>query len=441
MMHSALVLLRRLAIATFVLSLGCGGSQDVPASTKDAAQLMTSCMQRLDEAACKNACATGATEVCRDYATEVANKAFSAAWRDFKASAKWGVDKLVSLCREGDMESCATVGNMLMPGYSYKPSTEISPDPAVGAELLQLACSGDQPAACETLAKHFAKGNGVPKDRERSAKLYEQACNAKVHDACVYFADRLLWGDGVVKDEARAVGLFRDACQLDQASPQGPACVQVGKAYLDGRGVSPDIHASVPYLLRGCEPWGFFGGFVEACDRLGELIEQKKLSTADLAEVTTRMKADCEKKEVVHAESCVIYGETLLATNPTEATRIWGIAISRHEEVCAQAEADEKWRSEKRIDHLMAGTSSAEYCTALAHMRRTGKGAPKDPAAAAKLYERGCQWGSARGCFGYGMMLRDGNGIPQDRAKADQMFKRACDQDVRDGCAQMAAKR
>lgn len=74
----------------------------------------------------------------------------------------------------------------------------------------------------------------------------------------------------------------------------------------------------------------------------------------------------------------------------------------------------------------------AQACTNLGWMYENARGVNKDPAAAARLYKRGCDGSPCSapnnlGCVNLGRAYRDGTGVEQDQFLATRLFRQVCD--------------
>ena len=74
----------------------------------------------------------------------------------------------------------------------------------------------------------------------------------------------------------------------------------------------------------------------------------------------------------------------------------------------------------------------AQACTNLGWMHENAHGVNKDPAAAARLYKRGCDGSPCSapnnlGCVNLGRAYRDGTGVEKDRFLATRLFRQVCE--------------
>lgn len=62
-----------------------------------------------------------------------------------------------------------------------------------------------------------------------------------------------------------------------------------------------------------------------------------------------------------------------------------------------------------------------------------------DPALAARLFQRACDFGHAGGCNSLGLAFESGSGVPQDYGRAMDHFSRACSGGFAEGCNNQGA--
>ncbi|APR87663.1 tetratricopeptide repeat family protein [Minicystis rosea] len=73
-------------------------------------------------------------------------------------------------------------------------------------------------------------------------------------------------------------------------------------------------------------------------------------------------------------------------------------------------------------------------CLAAGRAYVDGHGGPKDPAAAAQLFERICSRGNAAACFELGRLFQRGEGVASKPERAIELFRRACQLGLDEGC-------
>jgi hypothetical protein len=78
---------------------------------------------------------------------------------------------------------------------------------------------------------------------------------------------------------------------------------------------------------------------------------------------------------------------------------------------------------------------SANACTSAGQMYEYAHGVAKDDAKAARFYETSCDGGYPPGCFNFAIMLENGRGIAQDEWKAAHYYDIACSAGAQQACA------
>jgi TPR repeat protein len=96
------------------------------------------------------------------------------------------------------------------------------------------------------IARSFALGHGVPRLPGVAAEAFRRAAEQGNAAGQYEFARRLDTGDGVAEDAEAAVGWYRKAA--DQDHPD--ALAMLGKAYLTGRGITPNRYQAMVLITR-----------------------------------------------------------------------------------------------------------------------------------------------------------------------------------------------
>lgn len=345
-------------------------------------------------------------------------------------------------CALGNGDACFGHGFSLWFHFWGKSSPEETQAALVS---LEKGCTLNSFGSCGIYADVLMSEGG--EQARRAVPVLERVCTApdtewkwkarkekrQSDQLCVTLADLVYWGDlGATRDEARAVRYYRDGCESEE--PVLSACFRLAQITFEGRALQRDDSRAASYLMKACT--GSFAAFPQACDELGDLVLAGKLLPADAAAARARLSDNCVSNpaSVVGAESCLIAGDLIAPSNPTEGKRLWAAAAAAHSEGCAKATPPSPPTTRK-----YQGTTYAEHCTAMGHITRTGKGVAQDPRGAAAFYERGCELGSARGCFGSGLVARDGLGVPKDPVKARTRFDKACSDGIHDACVLLQA--
>lgn len=141
--------------------------------------------------------------------------------------------------------------------------------------------------SCNELARLVRDAKGGPRDVKRAVDLFGIACKGEVHTACVDLGLLLYKGELLkAPAPARAVELFTTECaRVDAASlpPDGPhplanACVALGTAYEQGKGVVPpkaDAARAAPLYLQACD-----ARYAPGCVSAGNLSAAKRTKDA-----------------------------------------------------------------------------------------------------------------------------------------------------------------
>lgn len=74
------------------------------------------------------------------------------------------------------------------------------------------------------------------------------------------------------------------------------------------------------------------------------------------------------------------------------------------------------------------------WCEVLGEMYEDGKGVKQDYFKAAKLYQKACDGGDARGCFNLGGMYYRGHGVKRNKTNAKELYDKACNMKLQLGC-------
>lgn len=76
----------------------------------------------------------------------------------------------------------------------------------------------------------------------------------------------------------------------------------------------------------------------------------------------------------------------------------------------------------------------AAGCYNLGTLHMSGKGGPKDDAAARSVFIKSCELGNAVGCYNAGIFLTDGRGGITDTKFAKELFQKSCDLGKKETC-------
>ncbi len=192
---------------------------------------------------------------------------------------------------------------------------------------------------------------------------------------------------------ARSAAPPRQACEGGDAT----ACVQLGAAYLDGKGVSQDAGEAARWFRKGCD-----AGSAQGCTSLGALYASGQGVSRDVHEAYLLDQKGCDGGDA--------WGCTNLAFDYEHGS---GVARSLREAV--------------RLYGKACDGGSAPGCTDLGVLYERGRGVARSDQQAARFYQKGCDGDDARGCYDLGALYQEGRGVPADRARAWGLYSKACD--------------
>jgi TPR repeat protein len=171
--------------------------------------------------------------------------------------------------------------------------------------------------------------------------------------------------------------------------------------YQAGRGVPSDGKRAMELFTQSCS-----FGEKDACIEVGELKALGIGATKSAEDGEAVYRTYCEQHKV--AMACSAHGNSLV--------RGFGIA----KDVPAGVEVLKK-ACEAKFDRPYPGA-----CVSLGSIQETGLAGPKDPTAAAKLYQTACDQGATSGCTSLARLFADGIGVPKDPAKAIGIAESGC---------------
>jgi TPR repeat protein len=141
------------------------------------------------------------------------------------------------LCASGDLYGCNNLAVRLGEGTG-------AAEKARARELFERAC-GEVATACNNAGMMSDGEWGLPGDSARAVRFFVRGCDARVPEACERLAFHLDRGDGVARDLARADTLYDFAC----SNGRGHACTNLGLDVLH-RGESVKARE---LFRRGCD--------------------------------------------------------------------------------------------------------------------------------------------------------------------------------------------
>ena len=195
-------------------------------------------------------------------------------------------------CDGGDASSCTHLGELdFISGQ---------PDYARALPLLRRGCEGGDGRGCLVLGNAYERGEGVPKDGDRSRELYDRSCALGWASGCADASDAFrrsgesdhalasalrgcLLDDALACDRllqqasdplpARVVEVTERECAAD---PTGSVCYRLGLRLMKGEGVDRDAARGRAMFLRACHagtiPASGDAG-TGACDSYADLVE------------------------------------------------------------------------------------------------------------------------------------------------------------------------
>ena len=269
-------------------------------------------------------------------------------------------------------------------------------------ELKQLSdgCENDSGEACFELAQKM-------QTVETKLPLMAKSCSLNVENACLilgisYDVSLAAMAAKVKKDKVlheleedleTAFNYYEKSCENNNHV----GCLQVGRAFFAGKGVSEDDSKGILYYKKSCD---LGGGF--ACQRLGSNYTTGRTVTKNLAMAAQYYKKGCENADY---ESCYSMGYNF--ENGIGVSKDLVRAIEYHESNCRN----------------LYGKS----CNNLAHLYQDAQGTSQDLSKAAKYFEEACATKIASACDNTGAAYYLGNGVAKDISIALKFTKKACE--------------
>jgi TPR repeat protein len=135
-------------------------------------------------------------------------------------------------------------------GLAAQANRPVNADPALiaAAEELAKRCDAGEPDSCVELGTAYYRGDGVPRNLQRSDFLYRKGCVGGATQGCAYLA--------VAYDRTHpkeAAELYARSCFGSGGS--SVACAFLGSMYEAGRGVSADKAKAAGLYRKFCDAW------------------------------------------------------------------------------------------------------------------------------------------------------------------------------------------
>jgi len=317
----------------------------------------------------------------------------------------------------------------------------------------------DSPADLLDLAIRHYRGDGVPRDLERSLTLCRQAYEAGDAEAARFLGTFYEDGVGVEQDLERARELYAEAADqgfvlanyslgnllfrlqhIDEALARWAQGAEAGDAYSivslglcfqEGTGVEQDLDEAVRLYNIAAE-----GGNSEAMIRLAilyrdgsgvghddakmnELLNKAKKLDHPFAwyELGRQMLTGSEKPDDIIASPALEYFEQAARLGQLEAMEVCG------EVYCMSSDPDYETGLPYLDSAIAAESPRAKYVLAL--LCANGKGMPKDLQVAASLCEEAAKAGEADAQTMLARMYERGEGVEQDLEAAKKWYETA----------------
>lgn len=191
--------------------------------------------------------------------------------------------------------------------------------------------------------------------------------------------------------------MLAEACSLDD--PRG--CAFAGRLWLDGRGVSRDVHRGLDMLLQACD-----GGVAMACAVMARwlAVESNVRDMEDAQPLLVR----------VEAERACLGGQADVCFQV-------GVFFYYGREAFLRDRAKASRSFARGCD-----LGDARACNNVGDGLAYGDGVNRDVESAAAAYSKACRLGEPLGCANLGYMAEHGEGVPRDVARARTLYRQAC---------------
>ena len=158
-------------------------------------------------------------------------------------------------------------------------------------DLFNKSCELKNYDGCSFVADYYDKGKEVDLSSDKALEIYENACDNKSFRACNILINK-------APNEEMAFDIRKKACTLGDQK----ACNQLALAYIEGKGVKPDITKGIDILKKSC---GIKNPL--SCLNLGKIYEEGRYVKEDLTSSMENymrgciygIKDSCGKAEIV----------------------------------------------------------------------------------------------------------------------------------------------
>ena len=251
---------------------------------------------------------------------------------------------------------------------------------------LQRGCDSEDAAACMQLAKRLEGAKRGDGQWGRLLLLYTRGCE---------------YGDRAGCDRLQALHDSREsACNAQKLGE----CVELGRMYEIGRGVSPDLERAGKLYERACQ-----GGNTAGCNYLAFMYEDGRGRPRDPTQAAKLYRRGCEAK---NEASCSNLG--LLHRSGRGVPRDLKRALELHEQACKR--------------DVQVG------CYSLGVMYSTGFDVPRNEGRAKNIFDTSCKAGHLGSCRELALMIQD-----DDEAGATKLFLNGCDAGDGDSCSYLSS--
>jgi TPR repeat protein len=240
-------------------------------------------------------------------------------------------------------------------------------------------------------------------DPAEQAAAYDKQCVAGDLEACRQLGTAYLEGKGVSPDLPRATALFTRACDGGNMA----ACNALGLQYIEGLGIQKNPQRAVEMYQKACN-----GGFKPACRNLGVALRDGRGVPADPVAATVWLDRACKG------------GVPFACTNAGDLDAVLAAKLGPS-------------RMKQAMGHYKQGCEAGDptACRQLGLVYLDGRGVPKSATAAAVWLQRACLPDEPLACRLLGALLLQGApGLARDVERGKQLLTRACEAKDEEAC-------
>lgn len=257
---------------------------------------------------------------------------------------------------------------------------------------------------------------GSPPDEVSGIRWIKASAEKKTPAAMNSLALAYLRGEGVAKDPKKGIDILLEMAELGGVNRY----IQIGDLYLEGKDVPRDLAEAKKYFDLG-EKAGAPPS-AESRKKL-ERLTAAKLESEEQARVASAKRQAEADQRARYEKSCdrfrpqPCYLLAYLYANGKGVPKNMGKAIALHKIACE------------------GGWSFS--CVDLGVIHAKGRGVPRSDTIAADYFEKGCGQRYGTSCFNAGLFSSQGRGRPKSASKALGFFKVACEEDMADACEEV----